>query len=186
MADSKAVGDAEERMKKTIEVMKKDLLTIRTGRASPALLDRIAVDCYGEAMPIKQVANITTPDSKTIMLQPWDRSVLGSIEKAIQKSDLGLNPINDGKVIRLVIPPLTEERRKDLVKVLKKKTEENKVSLRNVRRDAMEELKGLEKSGKISEDEVKRLQEQVQKLTDRYVDELDRIMAAKEKEIMEI
>ena len=178
--------ETEERMKKALEVMKKELASIRTGRASPALLEHIKVEAYGQPMPLKQIGNVSVPEPRIIVIQPWDKSQLGAIEKAIQKSDLGINPTNDGTVVRLVIPALTEERRKDLVKMVRKRAEEGKVALRNVRRDTMEELKKEEKDGRASEDEVKRAQDQVQKLTDRYIKEFDEALAVKEKEIMEV
>lgn len=177
---------AEERMKKTIENIKKEFVTIRTGRASPALLDKVMVECYGSNTPLKQVANIAVPEARMIIVHPWDRSIIGSVEKALQKADLGINPVNDGKIIRLVIPPLTEERRKDLVKVVKKKTEEGRVAVRNIRRDIMEELKKMEKDGVASEDEAHRAQDRIQKLTDRFIDDLQKLQDGKEKEIMEI
>lgn len=184
MIDQSIFSKTEERMKKSIEAVQREFSAIRAGRATPSLLDRISVDCYGSAMPIKQIANISIPEARMIIIQPWDKTLIGNIEKAIQKSDLGINPANDGNVIRLVIPPLTEERRTELVKVVKKKAEEGKVSIRNIRREFMEELKAKEKEN--SEDEVKRAQDQGQKLTDKYTAELDRIATAKEKEIMEV
>jgi ribosome recycling factor len=159
---------------------------VRTGRASVALLDGIKVDYYGTATPIAQVANISIPESRLILIVPWDASVIGAVEKAIQKSDLGLTPSSDGKVVRLSIPQLTEERRKELVKVVKKMAEEGKVKLRNARRDANEELKSMKKNNKMAEDELFAAQEEVQKLTDQYIEKTDKILAIKEKEIMEI
>jgi len=184
MIDQSIFSKTEEKMKKSIEAVQREFSIIRAGRATPSLLDRVSVDCYGSAMPLKQVANISIPEARMIIVQPWDKTLISNIEKAIQKSDLGINPSNDGNVIRLVIPPLTEERRMELVKVVKKKSEEGKVAVRNVRREFMEELKAHEKEN--SEDEVKRAQDQGQKLTDKYTAELDRIAAAKEKEIMEV
>lgn len=177
--------DAEARMEKALAALKRDLSTLRAGRASPAVLDRVQAEYYGTLTPINQLASITTPDSRTLVIQPWDKSALGAIEKAIQKSELGLNPANDGSIIRIVIPPLTEERRKELAKETKKFGEEAKVAIRNIRRDANDEIKKKEK-GEISEDESRRHQEDIQKLTDRYVAEVDKILAAKEKEIMEV
>jgi ribosome recycling factor len=179
------IKNAEERMEKAIGSLKRDLATLRAGRASPALLDRVQVDYYGAMTPVNQLATIQIPDSRTLMIQPWDRSAMSAIEKAIQKSDLGLTPSNDGNVIRLSLPALTEERRNELVKTTKKFGEEAKVAIRNIRRDSNDEIKKLEKA-QISEDESKRHQEDVQKLTDRYVAEVDKVLIAKEKEIMEV
>lgn len=177
--------NAEDRMQKAIQALKGDLATLRAGRANPAILERVMVDYYGAPTPINQTGNINTPDPRQILIQPWDKSILGDIEKAILKSDLGLTPTNDGDVIRISIPPLTEERRAELVKTSKKYGEEAKVAIRNIRRDANEEIKKLEKT-EISEDESRRHQEDIQKLTDKYVKEVDQIMDAKEKEIMEV
>jgi ribosome recycling factor len=177
--------NTEERMEKAIQALKKDLATLRAGRASPLLLDRIQVEYYGSQTPIQQLAAINIPDSRTLMIQPWDKTAIGSIEKAIQKSDLGLTPSNDGNTIRLTIPALTEERRTELVKTTKKFGEEAKVAIRNIRRDANDEIRKLEKV-QISEDESKRHQDEIQKLTDRYVIEVDKVLSNKEKEIMEV
>ena len=185
MLDPKIISDAEERMKKSVEVFKKDLLGIRTGRATPAILDRVQVEAYGSICPISQVANITVPDPRSIVIEPWDKSVLGSIDKAIQKSDVGIHPVNDGNIIRLSIPPLTGERRKELTKVVRKKAEEGKVSLRNIRRDVNDELKKQKKVSSASEDEIKTATDKVQKLTDKYIKVFDEIAASKEKEIIE-
>ena len=176
MLDPKIISDAEERMKKSVEVFKKDLLGIRTGRATPAILDRVQVEAYGSTCP---------PDPRSIVIQPWDKSVLGSIDKAIQKSDIGIHPVNDGNIIRLSIPPLTGERRKELTKVVRKKAEEGKVSLRNIRRDVNDELKKQKKVSSASEDEIKTATDKVQKLTDKYIKVFDEIAASKEKEITE-
>ncbi|GIO83810.1 ribosome-recycling factor [Paenibacillus faecis] len=176
---------AEERMDKAIQALKRDLATLRAGRATPSLLDRIQVDYYGSPTPINQLANINTPDSRTLMIQPWDKSSLADIERAIQKSDLGLTPANDGTSIRLSIPALTEERRVELVKLTKKFGEEAKVAIRNIRRDANDDIKKLEKTD-ISEDESRRHQEDIQKTTDKFIAEVDKVLAAKEKEIMEV
>lgn len=186
MLDPKIISNAEEKMKKSVEVFKKDLVGIRTGRATPAILDKVQVEAYGSPCPISQVANITVPDPRSIVIQPWDKGLLGSIDKAIQKSDIGIHPVSDGNIIRLAIPPLTGERRKELSKVVKKKSEEGKVSLRNIRRDVNDELNKLKKSSAASEDEVKRGTDQVQKLTDKYIKIFDEVTAAKEKEIMEV
>lgn len=177
--------DAEERMEKALGALKRDLQTLRAGRASSAMLDRVQVDYYGTATPINQMGSINTPDSRTLIIQPWDKTALGAIEKALLKSDLGLTPANDGSIIRINIPPLTEERRAELAKSTKKFGEEAKVAIRNIRRDANDDIKKKEKS-EISEDESRRHQEDVQKITDRFVAEVDKILAAKEKEIMEV
>ena len=178
--------ELDERMKKTLDYTRKDFVSIRTGRASPAILDRIMVPVYGQSMPLNQVATISIPDPRTLLIQPWDRSVVGEIEKAIQKSDLGINPINDGKVIRLAFPTLTEERRQELVKLLKKKGEEGKVALRNIRREVMDKLKDQKKKSEISEDEFNRFSESIQKITDKYSREIDKAIELKEKEILEV
>lgn len=178
--------DAKERMAKSISSLDKEFSRLRTGRASTSLVEALSVNYYGTPTPMQQLASISTPDSRTIAIQPWDKGAFSEVEKAIQKSDLGLNPINDGKIIRISIPPLTEERRRDLVKVAKKFTEEAKVAVRNVRRDANEMLKQLKNDKEVSEDEAHRAQETVQKLTDDHVRLADEALAEKEKEIMEI
>lgn len=175
-----------DKMDKSIAALEKAFNKVRTGRASLALLDGIKVDYYGVPTPLNQVANLSIPESRMIVISPWDNSILGAIEKAILKSELGLMPTNDGKVIRITIPPLTEERRKELVKVVKKGAEECRVKLRNARRDANEEFKTLKKDNRISEDEMYTYQEEVKKKMDQYIDKVDQILAAKEKEIMEI
>ncbi|MNI03285.1 Ribosome-recycling factor [compost metagenome] len=177
--------DAEERMDKAIGALKIDLGSLRAGRATPSLLDKIQVEYYGAMTPVNQLANLSTPDSRTLLIQPWDKSSMSAIEKAIMKSDLGLTPSNDGIVIRIIIPALTEERRKDLVKMTKKYGEDAKVAIRNIRRDANDEIKKLEKAG-VSEDESRRYQEDIQKFTDKFSAEVDKVLAAKEKEIMEV
>ncbi|GAA4871827.1 ribosome recycling factor [Paenibacillus vulneris] len=177
--------NAEDRMEKAIGSLKRELASLRAGRATPSLLDRIQVEYYGAMTPINQLANINTPDSRTLMIQPWDKSSVAAIEKAIMKSDLGLTPSNDGSMIRIVIPALTEERRTELVKMTRKFGEEAKVAIRNIRRDANDEIKKLEKSG-ISEDESRKHQEDIQKFTDKYIGEVEKVLAAKEKEIMEV
>ena len=179
-------AQANERMQKVIEVAKKDFAAIRTGRANPAILDRVVVECYGSTMPLNQVANISTPEPRMIVVQPWDKSILASVERAILKADLGLNPTNDGSVIRLVIPQLTEERRRELAKLLKKDAEEKRVAIRNIRRDANDTIKKLEKDGTITEDESKKGIDDIQKLTDKYIAEIDKLTANKEQEIMEV
>jgi ribosome recycling factor len=176
----------KDEMEKSISALDKSFGRVRTGRASISLLDGIKVDYYGTLTPVAQMATLSVPESRLIVIAPWDVTVIGAIEKAIQKSDLGLMPSNDGKVIRIAIPQLTEERRKELVKVVKKMAEEGKVKLRNVRRDANEELKELKKNNKMAEDELFAAQEEVQKLTDRSIEKIDKILMTKEKEIMEI
>jgi ribosome recycling factor len=177
--------NAEDRMEKAVTSLKKELSSLRAGRAVPALLDRVQVEYYGAMTPVNQLANISTPDSRTLMIQPWDKSSMSAIEKAIMKSDLGLTPSNDGSMIRIVIPALTSERRAELVKMTRKFGEEAKVAVRNIRRDANDEIKKLEKNG-ISEDESRKYQEDIQKFTDKYIAEVDKVLAAKEKEIMEV
>lgn len=172
-------------MAKAVESIQSSLLKIRTGRASGALVENIKIEYYGSATPLGQVGAISTPDARTILIQPWDKSTLSAIERAIMASDLGLNPNNDGSVIRVPIPPLTEERRKDLVKMCRKITEEGKVAVRNIRRDNIEALKVAEKKEHFSEDDRKRGEDEIQKLTDRFVKELDTVLAKKEKEVME-
>ena len=176
----------EERMDKTIESFKKDLSSIRTGRASTALLDRVMVEYYGTPTPVKQVANVSAPEPRLITIVPWEKKMLGDIEKAILKSDLGLNPNNDGAMIRLEIPQLTEERRKDLTKKVNKHAEEAKVVIRNVRRDANEAIKKMEKGKQITEDESKKAQTDMQKLTDKKIKVIDEMKDKKEKEVMEV
>ncbi|MBM4275953.1 MAG: ribosome recycling factor [Deltaproteobacteria bacterium] len=176
--------EARRKMDKVLEVMARDLSRVRTGRASVALLEGIKVECYGTTMPLPQVASLAAPESRLLTVQPWDTTLMGDIEKAILKSDLGLNPMNDGKIIRLPIPALTTERRKELVKMVKKMGEEAKVALRNLRRDANEDLKEMKKEKLLSEDEAHRGQEEVQKLTDEYIKKVDTQAAEKEKEIM--
>src|SRR5579885_1625360 len=180
------LGDADRRMQKAIEVLKQDLAAVRTGRASAALLDRITVDYYGTPTPVNQVATISVPEARLLVIQPWDRKLLTDIEKAIQRSDLGINPTNDGQVIRLAIPPLNEERRREMVKAVHKKLDEHKVAVRNVRRDVHDKLRDREKKKEISEDELKRNTEKLQKLTDRYIEEMERVGKAKELEILEV
>jgi len=179
-------AELKDNMNKILESLEKAFSKVRTGRASLSLLDGIKVDYYGVPTPLNQVASLSVPESRLIVISPWDTGVIGAIEKAIQKSELGLMPSNDGKIIRLPIPPLTEERRKDLVKIVKKMAEEGKVKLRNARRDANEQFKALKKDNKISEDEMFTAQEEVQKHTDKYIEKLDQLLAAKENEIMEI
>ncbi|MBE3555362.1 MAG: ribosome recycling factor [Thermicanus sp.] len=180
------VNEAKEKMEKALQTLKKELGTLRAGRANPSLLEKITVDYYGSPTPINQVASINVPEPRLLVLQPWDKSILHNIEKAIQKSDLGLSPTNDGSVIRIPIPPLTEERRLELTKLVKKYGEEAKVAIRNIRRDANDSFKKMEKEGLLSEDENRRYQEQVQELTDNYAKRVDETVKQKENEIMEI
>ena len=186
MPDIDVIKSAEERMQKTLQALRKDLSTIRAGRALPSLLDKISVDYYGQPTPINQMAGINCPDARTILIQPWDASTLRTIEKAIQASDLGINPQNDGVVIRLIIPALTEQRRRELSKTVEKKGEEAKVALRNIRRDANEETKKEQKAKTITEDDEKQALEEIQKLTEKYIKEVDVIIDTKKKEIMEV
>lgn len=176
----------EEKMQKTISVLKTDLSTMRAGRANPTMLDRIQVNYYGSPCPLSQVANISAPEPRVLVISPWEKSLIKDIEKAILISDLGINPSNDGSIIRLVVPELTEETRKTLVKNVKKSGEEAKIALRSIRRDANDKVKNLKKDGDISEDELKSAEEKVQKITDSYVKEIDSIISAKEKEVMSI
>ncbi|MGI6435415.1 MAG: ribosome recycling factor [Syntrophomonadaceae bacterium] len=180
------INDAEDRMKKSLEHLSKDLAALRAGRANPAMVEKLSVDYYGVNTPINQLANITVPEARLLVIQPWDKSIIADIEKAIMKSDLGINPNNDGNVIRIAIPQLTEERRKDLVKVVKKRAEEARVAVRNLRREANDMLKVSEKDKLFSEDESKKGADEVQKLTDRYIKNIDSILQAKEKEIIEV
>ncbi|MBI4688230.1 MAG: ribosome recycling factor [Nitrospirae bacterium] len=175
-----------DKMEKALEAMKKDLLSMRTGRASLSIFEGITVDYYGAPTPINQVATMSIPEARLIIIQPWDPKIIAEIEKAIQKSELGLNPANDGKIIRVPIPPLTEERRKQLIKQVHKRGEEAKVAVRNIRRDGNEEIKKLEKEKHISEDDTKRASDEIQKMTDSYIKRVDEILSHKEKELMEI
>jgi len=177
---------AEEKMKKTIKVLKDELTTIRAGRANPGLLDRITVEYYGAQTPLNQIAGISAPEPRLLLIQPYDSNALQNIEKAIMKSDLGLNPNNDGRVIRLVIPQLTEERRKELVKLVKKYGEEAKVAIRNERRNNIDQLKKMKKNGELTEDDEKRAQEDIQKITDKHIELVDKEIEKKEGEIMEV
>lgn len=179
------LSELREKMDKSIESLQKEFKKIRTGRASTALLDGIKVDCYDTQMPIDQVSSLSVPESRLIMVKPWDQSIIGDIEKSILKSELGLTPMNDGKIIRIPIPPLTEERRKELAKLAKKMAEEGKISIRNHRRDANEWFKDLKNEKEISEDEMYKSQDEVQKITDEFVKKIEEITAEKEKEILE-
>ena len=176
----------EEKMKKTLAALESEYSTIRVGRANPKVLDKITVDYYGTPTPIQQVANVNVPEPRMIQIQPWEASMVREIEKAIMTSDLGINPTNDGKVIRLMFPELTEERRKELAKDVKKKGESAKVAIRNIRRDANDSFKKLAKSAEVSEDEIKELEEQAQKLTDKYIAEIDKAVESKTKEILTV
>ena len=176
----------EEKMKKTLSALERDYNSVRAGRANAAVLDRVTVDYYGVPSPIQQVAAVSVPEARTLMIQPWDASILRDIEKAILTSDIGINPQNDGRVIRLMFPPLTEERRKEIVKDIRKTAEDSKVAVRNLRRDALEKLKGLKKANQITEDDEQNGEKKIQNLTDKYCKEVDNMSAAKEKEIMEI
>ncbi|UCG78302.1 MAG: ribosome recycling factor [Nitrospirota bacterium] len=184
--DKEIRSKLEEGMNRSIEALKKDYGAIRTGRASLALLDGILVDYYGNPSPLNQVATLSVPDPKTIAIQPWEPKIIGDIEKAIMKSDLDLTPTNDGKVIRINIPPLTEERRKQLVKVVKKRAEDSRVAIRNIRRDINDELKKKEKAESVSEDETRKSLDEVQKITDGYIKKVEEVLEHKEKEIMEV
>ncbi len=179
-------ADAEEKMDKAIAAFHRELSTLRAGRASPSLLDRIEVDYYGVSTPLNQLAGVSAPEPRLLVVQPWDKQSMPEIEKAIMKSDLGLTPSNDGNVIRLTIPELTEERRKELVKYVRKKAEEGRVSVRNIRRDANDGIKKLEKESEISEDESRRSQDSIQELTDQKIEEIDKLLEAKEQEMMEV
>ncbi len=177
---------ANERMTQAIEVFKKDLATLRTGRASLGILDNIKVEYYGSMVPLNQVATLGIPEPRMITIQPWEQRMISEIERTILKSDLGVTPINDGKMIKIVIPPLTEERRKQLVKIVRKRAEEARVAIRNIRRDIIEEIKKAEKEKKLSEDDSRRLQEEIQKITNSFIEKVDQALEQKEKEIMEV
>lgn len=181
-----AIANAKERMSKAIQAYTRELASIRAGRASASLLDRIQVDYYGAPTPVNQLAGISVPEARLLVIQPYDKSILGEIEKAILKSDLGLNPSNDGSIIRIAIPQLTEERRKELAKLVKKEAEEAKIAVRNIRRDGNEDLKKLEKNGEITEDDLRGYSDDIQKLTDEHIVKIDQITKDKEKEIMEV
>ena len=180
------INTAKEKMKKSCEVYEREMMSLRAGRANPQLLDRIMVDYYGTPTPINQIGNISSPEPRLLVIAPWEAKMIPQVEKAIQKSDLGLNPSNDGKLIRLVFPELNEERRKDLTKVASKGAEETKVAIRSIRRDAIEQIKKLKKNSEITEDDQRDAEEDMQKLTDKAVKEVEEIYAKKEKEIMEV
>jgi ribosome recycling factor len=185
MSGDEVLQTAEAKMQKAIEALRNELSTIRTGRASPSLVEHIRVDYHGVAMPLNQIASISTPEARLIVIQPWERQILGDIEKAILKSDLGLNPNSDGNVIRLNIPQLTEERRSQLVKVVRRRVEEGRVSVRNVRREAMEKLRSLKDSKEMSEDEQKRAMGRLQQITDGFIEKTDQVAKDKEAELLE-
>lgn len=176
----------EDKMKKTINNFQTELNSIRAGRANPHVLDKITVNYYGTPTPIQQIGNITVPEARIIQIQPWESKILKDIEKAIQTSDLGINPVNDGKVIRIIFPELTEDRRKDLTKEVKKKGEEAKVAIRNIRRDAVDAFKKSQKSSEITEDDLKDLEDKIQKITDKNISEIEKIVSAKDKEILAV
>ena len=180
------IGDADQRMGKAVEALQRELATIRTGRANPGLVEHLRVDYYGTPTPLQQLATVMAPEARLLTIQPYDKGSLGTIEKAIQKSDLGLNPSNDGAIIRLVIPQLTEERRRELVRIVHKKVEDGRVAIRNVRRDAHEMLRDLQREKEISEDDEHRAQDQLQKVTDRFVGEADTVGEEKEEELLEV
>ncbi len=180
------ISNAKSKMEKAISSYTRELATIRAGRANAALLDKVFVDYYGASTPINQLAGVSVPEARLLVIQPYDKTILGEIEKAILKSDLGLNPTNDGSVIRIAIPALTEERRKELVKVVKKEAEEAKIAIRNIRRDGNEDLKKLEKNGEITEDDLRGYSDDIQKITDQHISKIDDITKDKEKEILEV
>lgn len=179
-------NELKVKMDKVIEQVRTEFTKLRTGRATTALLDSVRADCYGNQMPLNQLATLSVPEPRTIIIAPWDKGVIGEIEKAIMKSDLGLQPTNDGKVVRINLPPPTEERRKELAKLAKKSAEEGRVGVRNVRREANEAVKKLQKEAKISEDELKRSEDEIQKMTDQEIAKIDSLLAQKEKEILEV
>jgi len=186
MTRDKIKSQAEERMKKSIQSLLDEFKTLRGSRASQSLFEKIRVEYYGNKVPLNQVATISIPEARLVIIQPWDRSVLAEIEKAIQKSELSVNPNNDGKVIRINIPPLTEDRRKELVKLTKTTAEQSRVSVRNVRRDANEEIKKAKSDSELSEDDAKKATDEIQKLTDKHIEEINKLLEAKEKEILEV
>ncbi|MBI1885307.1 MAG: ribosome recycling factor [Chloroflexi bacterium] len=181
-----ALADAKQRMVKAVEALRRELATIRTGRASPGLVEGLKADYYGTPTPLKQIASISTPEARLIVIQPWDKQSISAIEKAIQKSDLGLTPANDGNVIRLTIPQLTEDRRKELAKLVRRRVEEGRVAVRNVRRDDHEELRALQRDHKISEDDLHRAEHELQKLTDEFIKEIDKVGEEKEAELLAV
>ncbi|GBD10474.1 Ribosome-recycling factor [bacterium HR23] len=184
MTTQSILADTESRMKKAVDALRRELATIRTGRAHPALLERITVDYYGTPTPITQLATVTAPEARLLVVQPWDKSTLRLIERAILNSDLGITPTNDGQVLRLPIPPLTEERRRDLVRLVHKKVEEGRIAVRNIRRDALDKIRTMERNKELSEDESRRTQDRLQKLTDTYIGQMDALGQEKEREIL--
>jgi ribosome recycling factor len=186
MDESKFVQDAQKRMDAAVAATEREFASIRTGRASVSLLDRIFVESYGQRMPLKQLATVSLPDARTVVVQPWDKSIIKDVERAIYQSDLGLTPSNDGTIIRIHVPPLTEERRHELVKLVKKLAEEGKVAIRRVRGDANKAVGVAEKAGEVPKDDAKKIEEKVQKLTDKYIERVDAALKTKEEEIMEI
>jgi ribosome recycling factor len=180
------LGDVDSRMDRTLDAFRRELSQLRTGRATPSLIENLSVDYYGSATPLKQIASISAPDARAIMVQPWDRGSLREIERSLQRSEMGFNPSNDGNVITVPIPPLTNERRQDMVKMLRRKTEDGKVSLRNVRRDGLETLRKMERDKMISQDENRRAQDQLQKVTDGHTRQIDETASAKEAEILQV
>ena len=180
------ISQTEAKMEKSIEAVKGELATIRTGRASASLVEHIMVDCYGSSSPLNQVAGISVPESQLIVIQPWDKNVISDVEKAIIKANIGLAPINDGKVLRIPVPSPTEERRKELIKIVKKISEEGKISIRGIRRDTIAEIKTLQKNGQVSEDDAFRDEAHIQKITDQYIGQIDEVVDSKEKALMEV
>lgn len=179
-------ADVKDRMSKAVAALKKEFASIRAGRANTSLLDRITVDYYGVPTPIPQMASVSAPEARLLVIQPWDKNMMSEIEKAILKSDLGITPNNDGSIIRLALPQLTQERRNELVKIIKKKGEEGRVAIRNIRRDGNDMIKDLEKDHEISEDESRRAQDEIQKITDSFIKEIDQVIASKEEEVLEV
>ena len=186
LTPEEVLSDIDEKMDRTLDAFKRELGQLRTGRAAPSLIENLSVDYYGTATPLKQIASISAPDARAIMVQPWDRGAMREIEKSLQRSDMGFNPSNDGNVITVPVPPLTNERRQDMVKMLRRKTEDGKVSLRNVRRDGMETLRKMERDKAISQDENRRAQDQLQKVTDGHSKQIDETASAKEAEILQV
>jgi ribosome recycling factor len=184
--DSHGIREAEEKMLRAIHVTREELAVIRTGRASPRLIERLEVDYYGSKVPLQQIAGVSVPEARVLLITPYDRSALAAIEKAILASDLGINPSNDGSIIRLTFPQLTQDRRKDLIKLVRERAEEGKVAIRNVRRHAKEEMEAREKAGEMSEDDLRRMEKDLQRVTDRFVAEIDEVVAAKERELLEV
>ena len=186
MTTASLLSDAESRMKKTLEALNREMNTVRTGRATPSLMENVLVNYHGVPTPINQLATVTAPEARLLVIQPWDRSVISEIERSILKSSLGLNPANDGTVVRIPIPEPTEERRRDLVKVVRRHAEESRVAVRNIRRDAIEKIRAMERNKELSQDESRRNQDQIQKLTDSYIGKVDTAAAEKEAEVLEV